>query len=263
MVFPAYIWVLYAAALLMSALGFKMYIWFFSMGYGFSIAGEGLVMLALFGKRLDVGTTLACVIFILYGCRLGGFLAYREAKTTYNKNMAGEIKQGVSLGVKCAIWVSCALLYVLLVTPVFYRLYNGAGSNVWTYIGAAVMFAGVALEAAADLQKDRAKKVNSHRFVDTGLYRLVRCPNYLGELLLWTGVVLSGVGGVHGWQWLPVLIGYAAIVYVMFSGARRLEIRQIKNYGKDPAYQKYVKTVPIILPFVPLYSVEKHKWLVA
>ena len=49
----------------------------------------------------------------------------------------------------------------------------------------------------------------------------------------------------------------------MFSGARRLEIRQNKNYGSDPEYQQYVKTVPILLPFVPLYSVEKHKWLVA
>ena len=263
MVFPVYLWVLFAAALLISALGFKMYIWFFSMGYGFAIAGEGLVMLALFGKSLDAGTALACVLFILYGCRLGGFLAYRETKTSYNKNMAGEIKQGVSFGVKTAIWVSCALLYVLLVLPVFYRLHNGAGSNVWTYIGVAVMFTGIAMEAAADLQKDRAKKVNSHRFVDTGLYRLVRCPNYLGELLLWTGVVLSGIGGVHGLQWLPALIGYAGIIYVMFSGARRLEIRQNKNYGKDPAYQKYVKSVPILLPFVPLYSVEKYKWLVA
>ena len=28
-------------------------------------------------------------------------------------------------------------------------------------------------------------------------------------------------------------------------------------------YQKYVKEVPILLPFVPLYSVEKYKWLVA
>ena len=49
----------------------------------------------------------------------------------------------------------------------------------------------------------------------------------------------------------------------MFSGARRLEIRQNKNYGRDPEYQAYVKSVPILLPFVPLYSVEKYKWLVA
>ena len=43
----------------------------------------------------------------------------------------------------------------------------------------------------------------------------------------------------------------------------RLEVRQNKNYGNDPEYQKYVKTVPILLPFIPLYSVEKYKWLVA
>ena len=59
------------------------------------------------------------------------------------------------------------------------------------------------------------------------------------------------------------LLGYALIIWVMFSGARRLEIRQDKNYGNDPEYQKYVRTVPIILPFVPLYSVKKYKFLVA
>ena len=49
----------------------------------------------------------------------------------------------------------------------------------------------------------------------------------------------------------------------MFGGARRLEMRQNRNYGSDPEYQKYVSSTPIMLPFIPLYSVEKHKWLVA
>ena len=35
-----------------------------------------------------------------------------------------------------------------------------------------------------------------------------------------------------------------------------------RNYGSDPAYQKYVKSVPIMIPFIPLYSVEKYKFLV-
>jgi steroid 5-alpha reductase family enzyme len=58
-------------------------------------------------------------------------------------------------------------------------------------------------------------------------------------------------------------IGYIGIVYVMFSGARRLEIRQNKVYGEDPEYQAYIKKTPILLPFVPIYSVEKHTWLQA
>ena len=124
-------------------------------------------------------------------------------------------------------------------------------------------YAGAELHFIGTLQKNKAKKVNPRRFVDTGLFRIVRCPNYLGEMIFWTGVLISGIGAVKGWQWLVCAIGYCGIIFVMFSGARRLEIRQNKNYGKDPEYQKFVKTVPILLPFVPLYSVEKYKWLVA
>ena len=267
MVFPSTFWLLFAAAMFISSIGFKNYVWFISLGYGFSIAGEGLLMLLLFGKNLTLGTALCCLLFILYGCRLGGYLAIRELKSTsYSKNMKGEIKDGktIPMGVKIAIWVTCAALYVLQVLPVFYRVYNGNSSNLWTYLGAAVMLFGIIFESAADWQKNAAKKVNPNRFVDTGLYRIVRCPNYLGEMIFWTGVILSGIGGLSGiGQWTMALLGYAGIIFVMFSGARRLEIRQNKNYGKDPEYQSYAKTVPILLPFLPLYSVEKYKWLVA
>ena len=267
MVFPLNFWLLFAAAMVISSIGFKNYVWFISIGYGFAIAGEGLLMMLLYGQGLSVGTVLCCVLFVIYGCRLGGYLAYREFKVaSYNKNMTGEIKDGstVTFGVKIAIWVTCAALYVTQVSGVFYRLLNGAADNAWVYIGAAVMLFGIVFESIADIQKNRAKKINSRRFVDTGLYRIVRCPNYLGEMIFWTGVLLSSIGAVTGiGQWAVVLVGYVGIIFVMFSGARRLEIRQNKNYGNDPEYQKYVKTVPIMVPFVPLYSVEKYKWLVA
>ena len=266
MVLPLNFWLLFGICMLVSAIGFKNYVWFISLGYGFSIAAEGLAMLILYGQSLSIGTIICCVLFILYGLRLGGYLAIRElGSSSYKKNMKGEIKEGstVPFGVKIAIWVTCAILYVTQISGVFYRLHNGSGTNLWTYIGAVIMVLGVVLESAADIQKNNAKKINPKRFVDTGLYRIVRCPNYLGEMIFWTGVLISGIGAVSGWQWLVVAIGYIGIIFVMFSGARRLEIRQNKNYGSDPEYQKYVKTVPILLPFIPLYSVEKHKWLVA
>ena len=266
MVLPMNFWLLFGICMLVSAIGFKNYVWFISLGYGFSIAAEGLAMLFLYGQSLTLGTIICCVLFILYGLRLGGYLAIRElGSSAYKKNMKGEIKEGstVPFGVKIAIWVTCAALYVTQVSGVFYRLVNDTADNVFVFIGAAVMVLGVTLETAADIQKNNAKKINPRRFVDTGLYRIVRCPNYLGEMIFWTGVLISGIGAISGWQWLVVAIGYIGIIFVMFSGARRLEIRQNKNYGNDPEYQKYVKTVPILLPFIPLYSVEKHKWLVA
>lgn len=262
---PGLLWAL-IAALIISSIGFKKYVWFISIGYGFSIAGLGAVLLILFREKLSAGIIVCCLLFIAYGFRLGGFLAYREFKvSSYNKSMTGEIKDGnkISFGVKVAIWVTCAILYVLEVSPVLYRLENGSGTDICTWLGAGVMAFGLVFEAIADLQKNQAKKRKPKRFVDTGLFKIVRCPNYLGEMLFWTGVFISGLTTLRGGQWGLALLGYVGIIYVMFSGARRLEIRQNKNYGNDSEYQHYVKTVPIMVPFVPLYSVEKHKWLVA
>ena len=262
MVFTTSLLILFCVALAVSSLGFKKYIWFISIGYGFSIAAEGVAMLIMFPQ--NPLTIAACLLFVVYGCRLGGYLAYREFKSgSYAAHMKGEVKEDVPFGVKIAIWITCALLYLLQVLPILYRFENGAPNNIWLAVGLAIMVCGIVLESSADLQKNRAKKVNPRRFVDTGLFRIVRCPNYLGELVFWTGVVISGIGAVSGAQWILALLGYLGIVFVMFSGARRLEIRQNKNYGNDPEYQEYVKTVPILIPIIPLYSVEKHKWLVA
>jgi steroid 5-alpha reductase family enzyme len=78
------------------------------------------------------------------------------------------------------------------------------------------------------------------------------------------GVLLTGVSAFQAsWQWILSILGFLMIAWIMFSGARRLEIRQDRNYGEDPEYQKYKNTVPILIPFIPLYSVKKYSFLVA
>lgn len=262
-----YFIILLIAALVASACGFKKYVWFISIGYGAAVALIGVGLLILFRGSLSAGTALQAVLFIAYGCRLSGYLAYREIRSaSYNRKMKKEIKsgKGMSLIAKIGIWVSASLLYVFETSPVLFRLENGRGTDVLCIIGFIISLAGLILESTADWQKNQAKKRNPGRFVDTGLFRLVRCPNYFGEMTFWTGVFISGITAYSGaGQWIVAILGYAGIIYVMFGGARRLEIRQDRTYGSDPAYQKYKSTTPIMIPFVPLYSVKKHKWLVA
>ena len=257
----------FIVALVVSAIGFKKYVWFISIGYGFSVAAIGITLLCLFGSKADAGLMIACVLFILYGCRLGGYLTYREVKkASYNKKMKSEIKDGKGMSViaKCGIWISAALLYACEVSPVLFRLENGKGTDGWVIAGIIIMAIGVVTETTADVQKSLAKRVNPGRFVDTGLYRLVRCPNYLGEMTFWTGVFITGIGSNSGvWQWIAVLAGYLGIIYVMFGGARRLEMRQDRTYKDDPEYWAYKNKTPIMVPFIPLYSVARYKWLVA
>lgn len=257
----------FIVAMIVSAIGFKKYVWFISIGYGFSICALGIFYLVYFKGAADAGLIAACVLFMIYGIRLGGYLAYRELKSSsYNNKMKTEIKDGKSMSIiaKCGIWVSAALLYACETAPVLFRLENGAGTDGWVIAGCIIMICGLIIESMADLQKNAAKKVNPRRFVDTGLYRIVRCPNYFGEMTFWTGVFIMGIGSNAGaGQWIAALVGYIGIIYVMFGGARRLEMRQNRSYGDDPEYQEYVRKTPIMIPLIPLYSVEKYKWLVA
>lgn len=258
--------ILLFVAMLISSIGFKKFVWFISLGYGFSIAGLGIAMLVMFRENLTVITVLLAILCIIYGCRLGGYLFIRERKSvSYQKTMKNDIKggEGMNLILKIIVWISCALLYCCEVSPLFFRMGSDAGTDAAAVAGTAVMALGIILESAADYTKNQYKKKYPQRFCDVGLFRIVRYPNYLGEVLIWTGMFLSGVSVFSGvWQWCAALAGWICIVYIMFGGARRLELRQNKNYGEDPEYRQYVKTTPILLPFIPLYSVAKYKWLV-
>jgi steroid 5-alpha reductase family enzyme len=166
------------------------------------------------------------------------------------------------------IWISCALLYVGQISPATFYLANlaeGESINEWWMWGGAITAAlGVVIEMIADAEKSAAKKRNPNRFVSHGLYRIVRCPNYFGEVLMWTGSFVVCIGSCcSAWQWVVAALGYIGIVYVMFSGARRLELRQAEVYGSDPEFQAYIKRTPILIPLIPIYSVAKHKWLQA
>lgn len=260
-------WILLLVSLLFSAVGFYMYIYFFSVGYGLSVAAIGVTLAILFAGEWNLGEMLCSLMLVIYGLRLAGYLLIREWKSAaYSKVLRPEMERSKKMpfGPKLAIWISCALLYTLETSPVLFRMQNDAPADWALWLGLGLMVFGFTFELAADLQKTKAKKVNAYRFVDTGLYRIVRCPNYLGEMIFWLGVLVSGITALSGvWQWIAALLGFVLIVYVMFSGARRLEIRQDRNYGEDPAYQAYCKKVPILIPLLPLYSVKKYKFLSA
>ena len=262
--------ILFAVSLAVSAVGWKYFIYFFSLGYGYGITALAITLLIMFSGTVTWSSLALCATLIIFGCRLGTYLLLREKKTAAYRKILYDpsLQKKKPVGVMITVWLFCAILYVMQVSPIAFRMNNVADgksvSESWAWIGAAIILCGILLEAISDMQKSAAKKQNPKRFVDTGLYRIVRCPNYLGEVVIWTGALLSGIGAnLAVWQWIFAIIGYIGIVYVMFSGARRLELRQDEIYGNDPEYQKYAQHTPILIPFLPLYSVSKYKWLQA
>ena len=157
-------WIMFIVALVFSSVGFKKYVWFISLGYGFSVAAIGVALLIAAREVLSPGLACACILFVVYGLRLGGYLAFRELRSaSYNSKMKTEIKSGsdMSIVAKCAIWISAALLYAAETAPVTFRIANGGQADVLLAVGMAISIVGLVVETAADLQKNAAKKANS------------------------------------------------------------------------------------------------------
>ncbi len=270
--------ILAGVAALCCLIGFAKFVYFMSVGYGFAIAGMAIALLVMslvgFIPALGIAEYVLLALLILYGCRLSGFLLLREIKSaSYRKTLgevAGKSEKKMPFFVKATIWIGVVVLYVCQIAPISYRAISGINYNVtnsvldlvFPILGAVIMVIALFIESLADYQKSAAKKVNPNRFVDTGLYRFVRCPNYLGEILFWTGVLLSGASAMSfWWQWVIAIFGWIMIIYVMLSGAKRLEKRQTKNYGNDPEYQAYVKKTPILMHIIPIKSLQGWNWI--
>lgn len=259
-----YLGILCIVALVCCAVGFYKYVYFLSIGYGFAVAGISiaLIVMSLMGKFAPgAAGIVALILFILYGARLSGFLLVREIKNiAYRKTLkeASGDESKMPVFVKVAIWLCVGVLYVAQTSPVFFRLYNGAGDSVLLWVGIAVSIIGIVLESVADKQKSEQKKENPDKVAMKGLYKIVRCPNYFGEILFWTGVFVGGCDIYSGiGQWITAVIAWICIVYIMFNGAQRLEKRQMKRYGADEEYNAYADKTPIIIPLLPIYHLNK------
>jgi steroid 5-alpha reductase family enzyme len=92
------------------------------------------------------------------------------------------------------------------------------------------------------------------------LFGWIRSPSYFGEMTFWLGAFVSGIPAYTGLlAWLIALVGLVCIELIMLGSARRLELKQAERYGGTPEFEAYVKQVPILLPFVPLYSLRDLK----
>lgn len=249
----------------LSAVGFYKFVYFLSIGYGFAIAGGGITILIMALINPTTApiwlTLLQAALFLAYGIRLSGFLLAREIKSaTYKKTfkeVSGDGKK-MPFFVLFVIWISVTVLYTAQVSPMLYRYYNGAKDIIVPIVGVVISILGLVIEAAADNQKSAQKKENPDKVATKGLYKIVRCPNYLGEITFWTGIFISGVTAYSGiGQWIMAIIAYICIVFIMFNGAQRLEKRQMARYGADREYNDYADKTPIIIPLLPVYHLNK------
>lgn len=261
--------ILLAVCAVMCAVGFYKFVYFLSIGYGFAVAGGSIAVLVMYFVNPTATpwwiVLVQTALFVAYGVRLSGFLLVRELKNaSFRKTdvakdtLAKNNEKKMPVFVLATIWVCVAVLYTAQVSPMLFRVVNNSSDVVVPIIGFVISIGGLVLESIADNQKSEQKRERPDMVATKGLYRIVRCPNYLGEITFWTGVFVSGVTAYKtAGQWITAILAYVCIVYIMFNGAQRLEKRQMARYGENEEYNEYANKTPIIIPLIPLYHLNK------
>jgi protein-S-isoprenylcysteine O-methyltransferase Ste14 len=76
-----------------------------------------------------------------------------------------------------------------------------------------------------------------------------------GRFSFWVGNWVTGLVFYTSIpRWVASLAGLVCIVLIMLGSTKRLEAQQDERYGDRLEYQTYVQTVPILIPFIPVYS---------
>ena len=229
----------------------------FSVGYGFSVCAMALSLLVAFSP-LDLhhsrsSTLLSCAA-AFYGFRLGSFL---EIRNLVNKRKAREIRafEKTPRLKRIPFAVSVSLFYAFMVTPALYALREppamGTVASYIAYSGVAMAITGAVLEAIADAHKFVVKQKYGAGVTDIfvgptgGVYRICWHPNYLGEIVFWLGMLLSGVPsfGKSVQAWTCSLLGMYGIVGIMRNATSRLDAKQAEKYKGQEAYELWITKV--------------------
>jgi steroid 5-alpha reductase family enzyme len=129
-----------------------------------------------------------------------------------------------------------------------FPLFDGEGKPflLMDVIAAIVLYGSVIYAFIADeqLRTFRMKPGNKGKTITTGLWRLSRHPNYLGEISTWWGLALFAYAAAFENWW--TFAGPVAITLMfLFASIPLIEKR---NLERRKNYREYLSKVPMLLP---------------
>jgi steroid 5-alpha reductase family enzyme len=189
------------------------------------------------------------LMVVVWAVRLGGYLFYRILHWGSDKRFDAMRPSATRY---LGFWSLQTISIVIIGLPVMLALIdNPQPVSDLTLFGAVIWLLGFTIEATADWQKFRFKQnpVNKSKFIQSGLWRHIRHPNYLGEIIIWIGVFIACIPFLDGAEWIAVISPVWIFILLRYvSGIPLLEQSAARKYGDSEAYQRYLQTTGLLLP---------------
>ncbi|CAI9557411.1 unnamed protein product [Staurois parvus] len=237
-------WVLWAVAAILQTEKF------------YDLAGSGTFILLSHLSLQWSGTNylrqkIQTALITVWGIRLGTFLFLRILRDGHDRRFN---KVRDNPGTFLVYWtVQGIWIFLTLLPSLMLNLEKRNKPLVLVdYCGWSLWAVGFLVQAIADQQKLNFKSDpdNAGKFIQSGLWAYSRHPNYLGEILQWSGLFLSSSSVLRGYQYLSII----SPIFVWFllsyvSGIPILEKQGLERWGEDPTYKRYIQQTPVLWPF--------------
>jgi steroid 5-alpha reductase family enzyme len=222
--------------------------------------GPGFAVVALLTVLIEgldgFAPFLLLVMVLIWAARLGFHMAARHARAEREDPRYARMRE--ERGEAFARWslanvflLQAAILWVVA-SPIHAAFLPGANAPdgaVWSFLlmaGAMLFAAGLVIEWLADSQLAafRNDPDNRGRLLTTGLFGVVRHPNYLGEIMLWWGLGLVALA-LSGRWW--ALVGPAVLTAILLKISGPPMLATVLE-GRE-GYREWVARTPALWPF--------------
>jgi steroid 5-alpha reductase family enzyme len=230
-------------------------IWTFAVG----LVGAGSALWPVGGAAPNARQWLVAALVVIWSLRLGTHIAIRTAGITDDPRYAAFAKEWGANSARRMFWFlqNQAFGSIPLVFAIFVAAWFPDQTLRWQdYLGALILFVGIAGEALADaqLKRFRTDPANKGRVCDIGLWRWSRHPNYFFEWFCWLAypVIALSLSDPLSYPWgfaslLAPVFMYWILVYV--TGIPPLEEQMLRSRGEN--YRAYQLRTGKFFPLPP------------
>ena len=220
----------------------------------------GLTYLIVVGFSLWAGSQseapslrelIVSLLVVIWALRLSSFLYFRIHRTgkdgRFDRLKTSPIRFLVPWTIQ-GLWVFLTMIVVIVINS---QTGSAPALGIWDAVGLSIWLLGFSIEVVADNQKTvfNTESNNQGKWIDSGLWSYSRHPNYLGEILLWTGIACFGIScftGLERVAWISPIFIY--LLLTKLSGIPILDRRALEKWGDDVEYQRYRENTPALFP---------------
>ncbi len=219
--------------------------------------GLTFILIALYvyltGDTHHTYQTAVMIMVVLWGIRLASYLFIRILKIKRDKRFDG-IRENIGKFAK--FWTFQAVaVWVIMLPSIFLLSLKVNRESYWLmYAGILIWLAGLGIETVADWQKFKFKNdpKNKGVWIQEGIWKYSRHPNYFGEMTLWWGIFIFSIPFQSGLSWLTITGPFFITLILLFvSGIPPLEKKYDERYKYNESYQEYKKRTSLLIPFPP------------